>query len=161
MAILTNSGRVAIANAISKLPVHMAWGLGDGAWVTPTPENPNATALQSEVGRRVATEILYVVPDPAGPIVVTQGSFSLSPGNAPTNNLFIRAEFAFSDAPSDVVREVAVFSDTVIDTGLPPGQEYFTPSEITDPGKLLYIEHITPIFRSPAIRENFEVVITF
>lgn len=161
MAILTTSGRVAIANALSKLPLHFAWGLGDGAWMSPPSESPSASALLNEVGRRTATQWAYVVPDPAGTIVVTTGKFSLSPGNAPTNHLWVTANFDFTDAPSSEIREVAVFSDTEVVTGLPAGQKYFVPSEIADPGIMLYLENITPIFRSPAIQENFEAVITF
>lgn len=161
MAILTKSGRVAIANAITSLPLHFAWGNGDGAWVSPPSESPNASALISEIGRRTATSWAYVVPDVAGAVVVSTGSFSLSPGNAPTSHIWVKANFAFTDAPSAVIREVAVFSDTVLDSGLPGGQAYFTPDQLTDPGILLYLENITPIFRSPSIQENFEAVISF
>ncbi len=161
MAILTTSGRVAIANALSKLPFHFAWGTGDGDWVTPPAESPSATALLAEVGRRTATQWAYVVPDPAGTIEVTTGKFSLSPGNAPTNHLWVTANFDFTDAPGDVIREVAVFSDSEMVGGLPVGQKYFLPADVADPGIMVYLENITPIFRSPAIQENFEAVITF
>jgi len=161
MAILTKSGRVAIANAITSLPLHFAWGTGDGAWLTPPSESPNASALINELGRRTVTSWAYVVPNVAGDIVTSTGTFSLSPGNAPTSNIWVKANFAFTDAQSAVIREVAVYSDTVVATGLPPGQAYFTPGQITDPGILLYLENITPIFRSPTIQENFEAVISF
>lgn len=161
MAILTKSGRVAIANAIASLPLHFAWGSGDGAWLTPPGESPNATALIAEVGRRTATSWAYVVEDAEGEIVAPTGAFSLSPGNAPTSNIWVMANFAFSDAPSAVIREVAVFSDTEVIAGLPAGQAYFTPGQLTSPGILLYLENITPIFRSSAIQENFEAVISF
>lgn len=161
MAILTKSGRVAIANAITSLPLHFAWGSGDGAWLTPPSESPNAASLIAEIGRRTATAWAYVVADAAGDIVTSTGSFSLSPGNAPTSNIWVKADFAFSDAQSSVIREVAVYSDTTVIAGLPPGQAYFTPSQIADPGILLYLENITPIFRSPTIQENFEAVISF
>lgn len=162
MAILPNRGRAAISNALKSLPLHFAWGTGDGAWTTAVPpEDTNASALMAEIGRRTAAAADYVVPDPAGSIEVSTGKFSLSPGGAPTKWLWIRANFDFADAPSSVVREVAVFSDTEIQAGLPIGQAYFSPSQVVNPGFLLYIEHITPIFRSPAIQENFEAVIAF
>lgn len=161
MAILTKSGRVAVANAVSKRPLHLAWGTGDGAWVTPPAEDTDAVALMAEVGRRTATQWAFVVPDAAGEIDVSTGKFSLSPGNAPTNHLFIETNFDFADAAGVAIRELAVFSDTTLVAGLPSGQRYFAPAEVDDPGIMLYTENITPIFRSPATQENFRVVITF
>lgn len=161
MAILTTSGRVAIANAITSLPLHFAWGTGNDSWVTPPAESSVATGLLAEIGRRTATQWAYVVPDVDGAIEVTTGKFSLSPGGAKTNHIWVVGNFDFNEASGSVIREVAVFSDTEIVSGLPGGQMYFTPSQIADPGLMLYLENITPIFRSPAIQENFEAVITF
>ena len=161
MAILTKSGRAAIARALSSLPLHFAWGVGDGSWLTPPSESPNATGLISELGRRTATAWAYVVPDSGGDISVTTGRFSLSPGNAPTNHLWVKANFALTDAPSSVIREVAVFSGSAPISGLPPGQAYFPPSQIADQGILLCLNNVSPIFRSPSIQENFEAVISF
>lgn len=161
MATLPMSGRAAIASAISKRPLHVAWGTGDGAWLIPPPENSTATALQSELGRRIITQWLFVVPDADGSISVSSGKYSPSPGNAPTRHLYISVDFDYADASSAVVREVAVFSDSVIQTGLPPGQAYFVPAEVTDPGLMLYVENLVPIFRNPQTTENFSVVLTF
>ena len=161
MPILTNSGRVAIANALAKLPLHVAWGTGDGAWIAPPSENNAATALMAEVGRRKITQWKFVVPDAAGAIEVPSGKFSFSPGNAPTNHLWVQANFDFSEASGSEIREVAVYSDIAVDPGLPPGKMYFTPGEVVAPGLMLYLDNITPISRSPSIQENIEVVITF
>lgn len=161
MAILTKSGRVAIANAISKLPLHFAWGTGDGSWITPPAENANATALMAEVGRRVASLWQFVVPDAAGTIIVSTGKFIPSPGNMPTSHLYVEANFDFEDAPGAEIREVALFSGTTLIGGLPSGQKYFAPPEVDDPGIMVYLENITPIYRSPAVQENFRTVITF
>lgn len=159
MPILTKSGRVVIAESIAARPVHLAWGSGDGSWVTPPSEDSNATHLQTEVGRRVATEVTYVVPDVAGDIILSTGTYSRSV--TPTNQLLVVTNFEFADAQSSVIREVGIFVGTETVGGLPVGQTYFSPSEIADPGRLLHLENIAPIFRSPAIRENFEIVITF
>lgn len=160
MPILTKSGRVAIAKTLSEQPLHLAWGVGNGVWTTTVPaEDTEATALISELGRHTATQVAFVVEDAGGAIVLPTGTFSISP--TPTNNLYVRAQFDFADAPSSVVREIGLFVGTEVDTGLPPGQQYFTPAQITDPGILLHLEHFQPIYRSPAIRESFEVVITF
>lgn len=161
MAILTKSGRTAIASAISKLPLHLAWGTGDGTWVTPPSESVDATGLMAEVGRREVTQWLFVVPDEAGAINIGSSKFSPSPSNAPTRYLYVETNFDFVEASGVVIREVAVFSDTQLIAGLPGGQKYFVPSDVDDPGIMVYLENITPIFRSPAIQENFRTVIIF
>jgi len=159
MSILTKSGRVCIAESISLRAIHVAWGTGDGSWITPPSEDPNATALLAEVARRTADTVAFVVPDVDGAIVLPTGNFSLS--GTPTNNLYIKTSFDFADASSTVIREVGIFIGSVMVTGLPGGQRYFPPGDVDDPGRLLHLENIEPIYRSPAIRESFESVITF
>lgn len=159
MPILTKSGRVVIAESIAVRPLHLAWGAGDGAWITPPAEDVNATALEDEVGRRTATEVAYVVADVAGDIVLPTGTFSRS--LTPTNNLYVRTAFDFADASSSVIREIGIFVGSTMVGGLPGGQQYFIPAEVATPGRLLHTENLGPIYRSPAIRESFEVVITF
>lgn len=159
MPILTNSGRVVIAESIAARPVHLAWGSGNGSWVTPPSEDSNATALLNEIGRREATEVGYAVPDAGGDIILPTGTFSRS--LTPTNHLLVVTNFDFADAQSSVIREVAIFVGSTMVGGLPIGQKYFVPAEVATPGRLMHIENIAPIFRSPAIRENFEIVITF
>lgn len=159
MPILTKSGRVVIAESIAARALHLAWGTGDGAWITPPAENAEATALQNEVGRRIPNLVGFVLPDAAGEIVLPSGSFTASA--TPTNHLHVRTNFDFGDAPSTVIREIGLFSNTTLVGGLPAGQQYFVPANLATPGRLLHLENIAPIFRSPAIRESFEIVITF
>ncbi len=160
MPILTKSGRVVIAESIAARPIHLAWGIGDGAWTTTVPaEDSDDTALISEVGRREATEVAYVELDVDGDIVLPTGTYSRSV--TPTNNLFISTNFDFLDGGSSVIREIAIYVGSVMIGGLPGGQKYFVPAEVDEQGRLLHLEHFQPIYRSPAIRENFETVITF
>lgn len=160
MPILTKSGRVAIAESIQLRTLHMAWGSGDGAWLTPAAESPDSTALQNEVGRRLVDSTAFVVPDEDGEIILPGGvKYTLSA--TPTNHLYVKTKFTFTDAPSDVIRELAIFAGTLVVGGLPVGQRYFTPAQVSDPGRLLHIEHFQPIYRSPAVEENFEVVVSF
>lgn len=161
MAILTQSGRAAMAAAIADQPLHLAWGSGDPAWdTTPQPEPTSATTLVNEIGRRTVTQVQFVVPDPGGTIVVPTGRFNPSPGNAPTNHLYLRFNFDFEDAPAATIREVGVFVGTEFDPALPPGQRYFAPADIVQSGILLALERIPKFDRSPAVRQNFETVIT-
>lgn len=157
MGILTESGRIALAEAVSAQTMHMAWGLGDGEWTTPPDESGVATTLINEVGRRAVTSVQFVSPDEAGEIVMPGGNYMAS--IIPTNYLHITALFDFADAGSLVIREAGLFIGTQTDAGLPPGQKYFVPAEVTDPGRLLHLENLAPLYRSVAIQENFQLVI--
>lgn len=159
MAVLAKSGRVVIAESISTRTIQAAWGTGDGAWTTPPAENVDDIGLINEIGRHSATVVAFVVPDVVGDIVLPTGTFSLS--GTPTNHLYVKTNFDFADGAGQVIREMALFVGGTVVTGLPPGQVYFSPAEVLTPGRLLHLEHFEPIFRSPAIRESFEVVITF
>ncbi|SFU79644.1 hypothetical protein [Pseudoduganella namucuonensis] len=160
MAILTSSGRAAVAASIKAMPLHLAWGAGLPSWdATPEPEPVLATALQSEIGRRELTQALFCVPDANGEVIVPTGRFSIS--NEPTNNLYLRFNFDFADAASSDIREVGVFVGTVVKSGLPPGQKYFTLAELQQHGQLLALERLPKFSRNAAVRQTFEFVITF
>lgn len=170
MAILTASGRTAIAASIAAQPIHFAWGSGSPSWdVTHVAEDVNATGLVTEIGRRLVTSVQYVNPDNSGSIVVPvfndasgnsiSKSFSLS--TVPTPNLYMRFNFDFTDAPIATIREVAIFVGTIVATGLPVGQLYFTPDQLVSHGTLLALENlIENIQRSPNSRQSFEFVLT-
>ena len=160
MAILTNSGRIAMAMSIKDQLIHLAWGSGSAGWDTvPVPESLDATELLNEVGRRKATYVNYCEPDEDGEIVVPTGQFTESID--PTNHLYMRFGFDYTDAPVAAIRELAVMVGSITDPGLPGGQMYFEPADIDDPGMLLVIEHITKFDRSPSVRQTFEFVVTF
>lgn len=158
MAILTNSGRTALAAAIVAKPIHMAWGSGDAAWdATPVAVTTSATALVSEIGRRAATIIDYCTPQVDGELIVPTGTFTVSV--VPTRFIYLRFNFDFVDSPVASIREVAVYSDTMLVGGLPVGQRYFSPGEISAQGILMVVERITKFERSPSVRQSFEFVI--
>lgn len=175
MAILTKSGRAAIAAAIAARPIHLAWGVGNPEWDETTgtedtsdePESTEATGLIVEIGRRALTAWAFVVPDEEGTISVANvdnpsiiDKFSPSLNNAPTNHLFLEFKFDFGDAATSTIRELGIFMDTVVDSDLPPGQKYFTPDQIISPGILLAIEHVPFFNRQPSVRQTFQHVIT-
>lgn len=160
MSILTIAGRAAIAAAVKAQPLHLAWGPGDGAWVTPPPENPSATALLNEIGRRQVTSCDFVIADPAGTIEVAgAGLFSVSA--TPTNRLLIVTQFDYADASTSVIRQIGLFMGTQLVAGLPAGQRYFLPGEVQSPGSLVQLENRTPIYRTSGTRERFEMLIVF
>ncbi|GHT96772.1 hypothetical protein FACS1894122_15380 [Alphaproteobacteria bacterium] len=159
MAILTQSGRTAIAQSVKNQVIHIAWGQGDEAWNELVSEDPTQTALTNEVGRRVVDEVLFCVGDDEGELVTPTGRFSAS--EVPTNNLFIRTLYDFTDASEYTIRELGLFVGTQTAEELSVGQKYFLPTDIVDPGILLLLEHSVPLIRTPATRETFCFVVTF
>jgi hypothetical protein len=148
-----------MAMAIKAHPLHLAWGNGDPAWdEAPIKESLSAVALTQEVGRVAVAATGYAIPDPEGLIDVPTGLFTLT--EEPTNHLYLRADFGFTDAADQVIREAGLFIDSVVVAGRPAGRRYFEPDDIADPGVLVALEHFAPIPRSPLKREQFEFVLT-
>lgn len=159
-AILTLSGRTAIATAIKSRTAHMAWGTGLSGWgATPPAPATTDTALVAEIGRRKATQIEYVTPDASGAIVVPEGAYSISA--TPTLALYFKFFFDFTDAVGFTIREQAVFLDTVAGASVPAAQFYLTPAEVQNPGTLLVIQRTAPFTREITTRQLFEFVVTF
>lgn len=172
LATLTQTGRAAIALAISSRPLHLAWGTGDAAWDADGASLPSlvlATALVNEVGRRTPTSIGFVTPDEAGDIVipvsvgaegaVQEARYRLVT-DGPTPFLYVRTAYNYSEASNAVIREMGLFMDTEFVAGLPEGQRYFAPSDIKSSGLLLAAQIITPaINRSPSVRQTVEFVL--
>lgn len=172
LATLTHCGRAAIAKAISARPLHLAWGTGDPAWDVSDATLPSlieATALTHEVGRRTPASIGFVTPDEAGGIVipvsagaegaVQEARYRLVTDGSPTPFLYVRVDYNYADASNVVIREMGLFMDTELMDGLPEGQRYFTPAEISNFGLLLAAQIILPpINRSPSVRQTVEFV---
>ncbi|WP_174515641.1 hypothetical protein [Wolbachia endosymbiont of Cardiocondyla obscurior] len=110
-----------------------------------------STTLLKEVGRRVGDE--------DGELLTPTGRFK--PSTVPTNNLYLKFTFDFTDAANQVIRELGVMVGTKVKKELPPGQRYFEPQDIEDPGILLVLEHTVPLIRTAATRETFAFVVTF
>lgn len=160
MALLTDSGRSAVAQAIKQQPIHLAWGTGSVDWDTVTPETPaSAQGLLAEIGRRKASQVMFCTPDPLGEIVVEQGRFTLV--TEPTKYLYLRFAFEFLDAEDATIRELGVFVGTEAKETVPAEQDYLEPDDIEDPGTLLVLEYIEKLVRSPQVRQQFEFVVQF
>ena len=171
LATLTKTGRAAIAAAVANEKLYLAWGSGNTSWDeegATLPSLVNATALTAEVGRRIVSSVGFVTPDDAGGIVIPVGQtaegdvqearYGLSA--TPTPYLYVLTNFNFSDAANAVIREMGVFMGGSPVEGLPPGQRYFLPAEIADPGLLLAAQIIIPsINRSPSVRQSVEFVL--
>ncbi|MBS9529991.1 hypothetical protein INQ25_00990 [Wolbachia endosymbiont of Rhagoletis cerasi] len=123
------------------------------------PELITSTTLLKEVGRRVVDEVLFCTGDENGELITPSGRFKSS--NVPTNNLYLKFTFDFTDAANQVIRELGVMVGTKVKKELPPGQRYFELQDIEDPGILLVLEHTVPLIRTVATRETFAFVVTF
>ena len=130
-------------------------------YIQSTPPEPiNATKLINEVGRRTIDEVLFCTGDENGELVTPSGRFR--PSTVPTNNLYLKFTFDFTDAANQVIRELGIMVGTKFKEGLPPGQRYFELQDIVDPGILLVLEHtVQPVNRTPATRETFSLIVTF
>jgi hypothetical protein len=171
VAVLTKIGRAALVKSVKERVLMLAWGTGDPAWdddeFLDFPALDDASALVAEVGRRIPTQVAFATPDDAGDIVIPKG---ITPGGevqearyaiseAPTPYLYVQTHYNFSDAADATIRELAVFMDSVPVSGLPPGQKYFLPSEIADPGMILAVQIFIPaINRSPSVRQTIDYV---
>jgi hypothetical protein len=160
VAFLTTSGRTGIAAAIKTRTAHLAWGSGDPAWTSTPPDPPaNTSSLLAEVGRRKALQVEFCTPDPAGAVVVPEGTFTIT--TTPTNNLYYRFYFDFADGAGSTIREMAIYIDTVAVAGVPIGQFYLLPAQVAQPGFLLVAERRAPLVREAYSRPMLEYVVTF
>ncbi len=172
LATLTNSGRAAIAQAICERTIHIGWGTGEEGWDSladqQLPGLLERIALFNEVGRRLVSVKGYCLPDSQGEIVVPVGQMPdgsvdvarYAQSVKPTPYLYFRAGYDFGDGANATIRELGLFMDTEIKTGLPAGQLYFLPSQIQSAGRLLAMQILRPsILRSPSIRQTIEFVL--
>lgn len=129
-------------------------------YIQSTPPEPiNSIKLLNELGRRAADEVLFCTGDENGELITPSGRFR--PSDVPTNNLFLKFTFDFTDAANRVIRELGVMVGTKVKKELPEGQRYFEPQDIEDHGILLVLEHTVPLIRTSATRETFSFVVTF
>lgn len=160
MAILTESGRIAVAHYIAEQPLHMAWGSGAAAWDTvPVPATPNETSLVDEVGRLKATTVQFALPDSDGPIALPEGSFAISA--QPSKYLLLTFEFDYTDAVGEDIRELGVFVGTETQSGIPANSRYLIPSQIASPGRMLVAERVGKFTRAANTKQKFTYVIQF
>lgn len=160
MAQKQTDGRVLLAELTAAQDIYFALGTGDPVWdTTPDAEPVSATTLVAEVGRRKATTIGYVLPDANGAIETPQGNYSISA--TPTRFLYLTCTFAFSELATEHIREVGVFANCTTKAGLPAGQRFFTPAEVTAPGRCLLVDRAQNFMRSGTVRPSFEYVLPY
>lgn len=162
MAILTTSGRSAVAASIKDETLYLAWGNGLVGWDAMTPEEyaPSASDadLEAEVGRRLVEVCQYCVSDAGGDIVFP-GDDRYSVSATPTGKLYVKVLFDFSDASDQEIRETALFQGTVPASGH-ESDKYLAIADVATKGILLTLDRIPKITRNANNREIFEFILT-
>lgn len=160
MQTLQDAGRIALAKSLAAMPVHIAWGRGDGAWPAPPATPADRTTLLDEIGRRTVVDVGYAVPGTAQDHDIEMpGQVYYKTSPVPTPFLLLRTTFGFGDAQGETVRECGVFFGTVAKAGVPPGQRYLTPAEVENPGTVYCLEYRSPVLRSGTTKATEEIVI--
>ncbi len=165
MAALQDQGRIELAELFKNRPLHLAWGRGLPTWdITPIVEPITATELVDEIGRRIASQKQFVIPetDPnAANTIKVPGGDLYRIVNYPTRWVLIEFVFDYTDGAGESIRELGVFAGTQVIAGLPVGQRYFTPGQIAEPGRLYMLDHIPRLIRSGATEQVYRYVLPF
>lgn len=157
MGLITNDGRIALAKLLVNSTLYVAWGNGDPAWdSTPEPESATDTTMVAEIGRRAASQVAFAAPSETGTIFVDTGNYDISA--TPTRYVYVRGTFDFADSVGQVIREAGVYAFCALGT-ISPGQTYFAPSDLSDPGLMLINTRFTGFTRLNTVRQTFEFVI--
>ena len=160
MAILTESGRIAVAQYLSSQPIHMAWGNGSVSWdTTPVLPSVNDAVLVAEIGRLVATAVQFAVPASGGTISLPEGTFNISA--SPTKYLLLSFEFAYTHAVGQDIRELAVFVGSTAKSSVAAGTTYLTPAQLQLVGQMLVVERVAKFTRQANTKQKFTYVIQF
>ncbi len=162
MATLVTTGRAGLAASVKARNIFLGIGAGQTAWDANgvDPENIASTGLYSAIGYRKAAQVEFVTSAAAGAISLPSGRYDVS--SADTNLLYCKFTLDFADASTSTIRETGIFLDVITGSGLPAGQMFFdAATEVTSPGTLYLLEHLSSIIRTPATRETFEFVLTF
>jgi len=162
LATLVTTGRAGLAASVKARNIFLGIGAGQTAWDANgvDPENIASTGLYSAIGYRKAAQVEFVTSAAAGAISLPSGRYDVS--SADTNLLYCKFTLDFADASTSTIRETGIFLDVITGSGLPAGQMFFdAATEVTSPGTLYLLEHLSSIIRTPATRETFEFVLTF
>lgn len=117
------------------------------------------TALIQEIGRREASLKSFAQLDVNGDISANNQNWSITA--TPTRHLYLQFKFGADEALNKTIYQLGLFTDTVPQAAVPPGQKYLLPAEIQNPGQLYMVDYIPPLVRVSGKREIFEFVLTY
>jgi hypothetical protein len=165
MAVLEDQGRIELAELVKNRPLHLAWGRGLAAWDNqPQPEPITATVLVDEIGRRIASQKHFVVPETDPQAINTiqvPGGDLYRIVETPSRWVFVEFVFDFGDGIGESIRELGMFIGTETQASLPIGQRYFAPNQVTNAGRLYMLDHIPRLIRSGATEQIYRYVLPF
>lgn len=157
MAVLTESGRIAVASILASQPVHLAWGAGSVLWdVTPTQPSVNDTGLVAELGRMHATAIQYALPSDTGDVELPEGRYAISTN--PTKYLLLTFASSFGTGNGESVRELGVYFGATLKAGI-EATEYLTPDQLETTGAMLVVERVAVFKRESNTRQKFTYLV--
>ncbi len=163
MAVLTFSARTAWAKYLLSRPLHLAIGPGDKNWGdVPEPADYEAEALIKEIGRKKLSRGFFVNENDNGEIKMPGGR-RYSYSEKPTRQLYLYFDFDYGEGVAELIREIGIFVDTEVKSGLPANQTFFTPENIKSPGILIMLEHLEKLDAAtftPNKRGSYATILT-
>ena len=161
---LTEDGHKQIASDMRPNTFWLAWGTSDSN-LTNVIENPEDTALETEVGRTIQTANKFVEPDEVGTIAVGGQNWSVTAGDGEEVSKYVYLKFTFSSTDNDDdgnISQLGLYidfspttaEDTFVDTTVVTGDK--------DGGTL--VEHMnlsTEIVRDGSTSENYDMIFTY
>lgn len=168
MAIVTLKGHVSRARDFYKKQ-EVFFGIGR---TTPwddesNPPTPKATdELEENVGFKLATSKLFVVPDPNGEIIYRTTRWKI----VQEKDIFetgarwicVTANLAYDEISTSIIyRQVGIFTDVEREDNVPPGKEILLPNEIKNIGVLEVLDNKKPTYRDPDLKETLRAIIEF
>ncbi|MFV0410289.1 MAG: hypothetical protein ACK5LJ_11525 [Paracoccus sp. (in: a-proteobacteria)] len=158
---LTTAGRASVADILTQQLFHFAWGSGDSAWTASDLGDTDQTALTAEISRKLITVIGFAMPDSGGSIVIPvgTGSETYSRSVTPTPYLYLKASVLPAEDVGAEIRELGVFIKPTLANGVPAGQSYLLPADVSDAGQLLAYSRFEPMTKTSSTRHEFEFVL--
>lgn len=171
MAVFTQGGRIALAQAVLNMSLFLGVGEGNLAWDDiPRPTTPEEQAaqdaawsvladLEAKVGLTRTRDKYFVEPNPDGDIVMADGA-KYSMAVEPTAFVYIRFQLDLNDAVGTTLRETGVFLDPQIDPSVPAGQMFIPSGDVLAFGRMLQVDRFAPIVRDGSIGQTFTYILT-
>lgn len=156
--ILPVAGHETIAGLIKASDVYIAWGGLPPTYVNPWTTSPPlpvpSDGMLKTLGYRKANQVEFVELNPAGPIEVDRVKWSTA---TKSRHLYISTIWDEADDPDAIIYQVGIFLNAKEPALL--ANKYCTAVQMENPGKLLTLCNVSPIYRSVNARESRKLII--
>lgn len=159
----TKAARIRMARLVKESgSVFLGLGAGQVGWGDNPPNTvPGATAMVAPLCYRKILVCEYAELDNVNGDIVMPNGDKYKITLTPTDTLYFRGVVELDEGAAFTYREMAVFFETTTQAGLPGGQLFFTPAQVTNPGTMVLIQNRTPVLRNAETRETFHAIATF